>query len=160
VRETTAAALKTILFTVLVPGTVTIYAPFSLLWLAGAEAAPAAGSGRIAGIAVIAAGIAGYLWCAYDFTQRGRGTPAPIDPPKELVATGLYRFTRNPMYVSVLAVLAGEALLLRSPWLALYGTVVAAAFQSFIVLYEEPALRKSFGPAYERYCQRVPRWLL
>ena len=158
-RETTSAALKTVVFTVIVPGTVTIYLPLLILSRTGTELRIDASAFSWAGLAMIGAGVAGYLWCVYDFTQKGRGTPAPIDPPKELVASGLYRYTRNPMYVSVLTILLGEAMLVQSLWLALHGSFVAAAFQSFIVFYEEPALRRSFGSAYERFCERVPRWL-
>ena len=110
------------------------------------------------GVLPIAIGVAMYLWCAWDFATAG-GTPAPIDPPKILVARGLYLVVRNPMYVSVLAVLAGEALLFRSLRLAAWGATVAIWFHLFVVAYEEPRLRRQFGTDYETYCASVPRWL-
>lgn len=83
----------------------------------------------------------------------------PIDPPKELVARGLYRYVRNPMYVGIVAILIGEALLFMSSRLFQY-TVLAFSFYFLLVLiYEEPALRAKFGESYRQYCKVVPRWL-
>ena len=90
---------------------------------------------------------------------RAAGTPAPIDPPKELVARGLYRYSRNPMYVGVLSFIAAQALWFRSAWTGLYALALFGAFHSFVVLYEEPTLARSFGEAYRRYLASVPRWL-
>ena len=104
-------------------------------------------------------GAMGYLWCGLDFAFAGRGTPAPIDPPKDLVARGLYRFVRNPMYISVLLVLLGESLVLQSADLLRYAGVAGVGFFLFVLLYEEPALRSKFGPSYQRYCEEVPRWI-
>jgi protein-S-isoprenylcysteine O-methyltransferase Ste14 len=147
---------KTLLFTVLVPGTVVVLVPHAIR---GATGALAAGTlARAAGLLLGAAGLGIYLWCALDFA-RAAGTPAPIDPPKELVARGLYRFSRNPMYVGVLSMLAAQALYFASPWLGLYALLVFLAFHCFVVLYEEPTLSRSFGDAYQRYRARVPRWL-
>ncbi len=109
-------------------------------------------------MALVTAGVAIYGWCAWDFTFAGRGTPAPIDPPKELVLRGLYRWSRNPMYVGVLSVLAGETVLFLSLPLLVYALLVLTMFQIFIVLYEEPHLRRTFGASYADYCSRVPRW--
>ncbi|HMV48090.1 MAG TPA: methyltransferase, partial [Blastocatellia bacterium] len=88
--------LKTLLFTILVPCTVTIWLP---RWLLPANPIQAITAPSYLGLIPIAVGASIYFWCAWDFATAGRGTPAPIDPPKELVARGLYRFTRNPMYV-------------------------------------------------------------
>jgi HD superfamily phosphohydrolase YqeK len=95
----------------------------------------------------------------WDFATAGRGTPAPIDPPKELVVRGLYRTVRNPMYVGVLAVIAGWLVLFRSWALVEYATVVALFFYGFVVLVEEPMLRRRFGPAYDAYRRKVRRWM-
>jgi protein-S-isoprenylcysteine O-methyltransferase Ste14 len=108
----------------------------------------------------IALGAAFYCWCAWEFASAGRGTPAPIDPPKLLVARGLYRVVRNPMYVGVLLVLLGESLVFGSWDLLRYAVLVWLCFHLFVVLYEEPALRRKFGASYEDYCQRVWRWTL
>ncbi|MGH8641307.1 MAG: methyltransferase family protein, partial [Burkholderiales bacterium] len=99
------------------------------------------------------------LWCIWDFASFGRGTPAPIDLPRHLVARGFYRYSRNPMYIGVLSVVFGWSLLFQSGPIALYGLVLAAGFHLFVVLYEEPHLRRAFGSSYEQYCARVGRWL-
>ena len=93
------------------------------------------------------------------FVRQGRGTPAPVAPPERLIANGLYRYVRNPMYIGVLAMIFGQALFLGSRGILLYGLGMALAFHLFVVLYEEPTLRWQFGAEYETYCQRVPRWL-
>jgi protein-S-isoprenylcysteine O-methyltransferase Ste14 len=104
-------------------------------------------------------GWVGMLWCFWNFTVNGRGTPAPIDPPKELVAIGLYRFVRNPMYVAGLVALIGW--ILWSPSLPLIAAPILfyVAAHLFVTLYEEPTLKKKFGAAYEEYCRKVPRWI-
>jgi len=150
---------KLAIFTVLVPGTVTVWLPLFLLY-PGIRHRPMAGMGTsIAGAIVIAIGVAGYLWCALDFAFFGRGTPAPIDMPKVLVARGLYRFARNPMYISVLLVLAGESLFFWSARLLEYAAIVAIGFHLFVLLQEEPTLKRKMGAAYEEYTQDVPRWI-
>lgn len=148
---------KTLIFTILVPCTVTILIP---RWLLSAEAARPSSVFRYFGLIPITIGAAIYFWCAWDFATVGRGTPAPIDPPKDLVARGLYRFTRNPMYVGVLTVLLGEAALFASFTLLQYAAVVLLLFHLFVVFYEEPALNKQFGKSYRTYCAAVPRWLI
>jgi hypothetical protein len=90
----------------------------------------------------------------------GRGTPAPIDPPKTLVARGPYRWTRNPMYVAVTSVLIGECMMTRSPSLWRHALAVFVGFNLFVRLYEEPTLREKFGDEYGAYCARVPRWIV
>ncbi|HTD53691.1 MAG TPA: isoprenylcysteine carboxylmethyltransferase family protein [Thermoanaerobaculia bacterium] len=114
---------------------------------------------RYLGAALLAAGAAVYLWCAWDFATTGGGTPAPIDPPRSLVERGLYRHVRNPMYLGILLLLGGEAMLFRSRALLAYAGLVFLFFFLFVVAYEEPALRRKFGQTYERYCDRVPRWI-
>ena len=126
-------------------------------WLiAGPRTAPSPGAAPA--IAVFALGWAIVLWCAYDFVRRGRGTPAPYDPPRALVTGGLYTVTRNPMYVGVLTAVAGEAIAWPSWRMLLYAAVVALGFHARVVLYEEPRLSRSFGADFARYCARVPRW--
>lgn len=151
-------ALRTLLFTVVVPGTVAVYVPWWILGSRGGLQQARLGLVGLAGLALLTAGVATYLRCAWDFTFAGRGTPAPIDPPRELVVRGPYRYTRNPMYVGVTAALVGEALLFRSGALGIYALGAFGAFHLFIRLYEEPTLRRRFGDAYERYCAEVPRW--
>ena len=99
------------------------------------------------------------LWSFWNFLVQGRGTPAPVDPPKELVATGFYRYIRNPMYVGILLILSGYFLWFKEIWLIVYAAVVFLAFHFFITLYEEPTLKSKFGEPYEAYLQKVPRWI-
>lgn len=161
-RENLATCLlltKLAIFTALVPGTVAVWLPLFFLYPAIRHRPMASMETAIAGAIVIASGTAGYLWCALDFAFFGRGTPAPIDMPKVLVARGLYRFARNPMYVSVLLVLAGESLFLWSVRLLEYAAIVAIGFHVFVMVQEEPTLRRKMGAAYEQYAQDVPRWI-
>src|SRR5438045_2030067 len=103
-------ALKTLIFTVLVPGTVAGLIPYRILSSAAENGTIAIGGVRYLGMVLIAIGAAIYFWCAWDFTFAGRGTPAPIDPPKHLVSRGLYKYVRNPMYVGVLTLILGQAI--------------------------------------------------
>ena len=147
--------VKTVLFTVLVPGTVGVYVP---LYLAGDRTA---GDGTSFGLAMglLAIGLVLYLRCAWDFAAFGKGTPASIDAPKRLVARGFYHYTRNPMYVAVLTVIAGWAALFRAPGLAVYAIAVFVVFYLFVRFYEEPHLSREFGVEYVEYTKRVGRWL-
>ena len=147
--------LKNLLFTVLVPGTVAGYVP----WLIAREGSLTWGAGAALALLLFAAGGAIYFWCLWDFASFGRGTPAPIDAPKKLVIRGLYRYTRNPMYVGVLTVLLGWVLLSGTLTLLIYSACVGTCFQLFIVFYEEPQLSKAFGESYHEYRARVGRWL-
>jgi protein-S-isoprenylcysteine O-methyltransferase Ste14 len=103
-------------------------------------------------------GVVGLLWCVRDFYVAGRGTLAPWAPPERLVVIGLYRHSRNPMYVAVLLILAGWAWSFGSPGLGVYAAFVAVAFQTRVVLGEEPWLAKTHGEAWVRYAKRVRRW--
>ena len=151
--------IKTAIFTVVVPGTVTILIPYWLLSTRPTPTLSQIGISRYFGLLPISVGTLIYLWCAWDFTFAGRGTPAPIDSPKALVVRGLYRYVRNPMYVGVLAILIGEALFFESRRLLEYAVIVFTFFYLFVILYEEPVLKRKFGESYERYRQTVPRWL-
>jgi protein-S-isoprenylcysteine O-methyltransferase Ste14 len=97
--------------------------------------------------------------CFWDFTFKGRGTPVPLDPPKELVVTGFYRYVRNPIYVGVLLIFLGHFLWFGYLALLTYTLIAFIGVHIFIILYEEPTLKKKFGPAYEGYLKRVPRWI-
>jgi len=148
-------AFKTLLFTIIAPGTVTALFPYLVLSQTGTTSIVPI---RYAGLPLLGFGVAIYAWCARDFAFKGRGTPAPIDPPKTLVIEGLYRFVRNPMYVGVLSVLFGEIIWFSSPILLLYTSAVGIAFHAFIRFYEEPKLLQLFGGQYTAYCEEVPRW--
>ena len=84
---------------------------------------------------------------------------APVDPPKELVVRGLYRYVRNPMYVSVTFILIGETILFLSPGVLIETAIFVLAVYLFVVFYEEPTLRRQFGESYERYSRTVGRWI-
>ena len=151
--------IKTLIFTFLVPGTVTILVPRWLLSSSAGSEHFNIGVFRYVGVVPILLGASIYLWCAWDFTFAGKGTPAPIDPPKELVARGLYRYVRNPMYIGVGCVLIGEALFFQSLALLAYAAGALLLAHIFVVLYEEPALTRKFGDRYRRYRETVPRWI-
>jgi protein-S-isoprenylcysteine O-methyltransferase Ste14 len=149
--------LRTLVFTVFVPGFWTVLVPY---WIVGRRARLDLRGTGIAGWLLVAVGVALYLTCAFwGFALRGKGTPAPIDPPKRLVVEGPYRIVRNPMYWSVLFVMLGEALAFRSLLLAEVTCVFFACAALFVLVYEEPTLRNKFGADYEAYCRQVPRWI-
>jgi protein-S-isoprenylcysteine O-methyltransferase Ste14 len=150
--------LRSIFFALLLPGTVTVVGPYFIV-----HENHTATSGHWAfwqwlGLLPIGIGVGILVWCIVDFTTVGRGTLAPVDPPKRLVVRGLYRCVRNPMYVGVITTILGEALLSRSLPLLRYAFIVFVAVHCFVLLYEERALRRKFGESYEAYCRRVPRW--
>lgn len=149
-------ALKSLLFLILAPGVVAGYIPLALL-RNGAQIE----TGVFAYLALPLWMMGGVilLWSFWNFFAQGRGTPAPIDPPKELVAVGFYRYVRNPMYVGVLATILAHFLWFGYRNLLLYAGLVFLAFHAFVTFYEEPNLKKKFGPAYEDYLSRVPRWI-
>src|SRR5512142_2145752 len=128
-------ALGSLLFLLVAPGTVAFYIPLVLL-----RRGPQVETGFLAYFAFPLWAIGGIilLWCFWDFTFKGRGTPAPIDPPKELVATGFYRYVRNPMYVGILLILLGHFLWFKAISLIIYAILVFLAFHLFVTLYEEP----------------------
>jgi protein-S-isoprenylcysteine O-methyltransferase Ste14 len=99
------------------------------------------------------------LWSFWNFLKEGRGTPAPLDPPKELVAVGFYRYVRNPMYVGIFLILIGHVLWFGHLWLLAYVAIVSVIVHLFVTLYEEPTLKRKFGTTYEEYLKRVPRWI-
>jgi len=150
--------LKILVFTLVAPGTVTVLVP-ALLLRGGLDPVGVGGLRGAVGTALILGGALLYAWCAWAFARFGRGTPAPVDPPRVLVTGGLYARTRNPMYLGVLSVLLGEAVAFGSFRLLAYAAVVFLGFHLITVLYEEPAHRRRFGPPFEEYCRRVPRWL-
>ncbi len=147
--------LRALLWFVAVPGTLCGLVPWLLVRWTSADF----GAFRFAGMALIPVGAAALVWCFFDFVTKGRGTPNPLDPPKELVVNGLYRYSRNPMYVAVLMVLCGEALWFERPILFGWAAVMFVVFTLFATLYEEPKLRTLFGDEYDRYRESVRRWL-
>jgi len=152
-------ALGTIIFSILVPGTWIVLVPY-LFMASNLELYPLdIGPFRFLGLIPIVGGITIYLWCAWGFTSLGKGTPAPIAPPRNLVIKGLYRYVRNPQYVGVVLILFGEALLFESTTLFVYAVLGFAIFHATVVFYEEPTLRRKFTDSYKLYCDSVPRWI-
>lgn len=111
------------------------------------------------GFVLLATGAVGLAWCCVDFYRRGKGTLAPWDPPRHLVVSGLYRFSRNPMYACVLMILSGWALAYMNRALVIYAACIATAFHVRIVYGEEPFLDRSYGLQWRRYRASTPRWI-
>ena len=146
-------ALGSALFLVVVPGVVAGLVPWWLTgWQPGATRPPL----QVIGALLIVAGAVVLLDAFARFVVEGFGTPAPVAPTKRLVVGGLYRYVRNPMYLAVGAMIAGQALLLARPILLLYAAAFAAVVFAFVRLYEEPTLARQFGAEYEDYCCAVP----
>jgi protein-S-isoprenylcysteine O-methyltransferase Ste14 len=154
-----AAASGSAIFFVAAPGVVAGLVPWSLSRWVMREPLFDGPLSRALGAALIVAG-AGVLGNAFvRFVVEGRGTPAPIAPTQQLVVGGLYRYVRNPMYVAVIATIAGQALLLGQRPLVTYALVVWALFATFVRIYEEPTLRRRYGAQYDAYCRKVPAWI-
>jgi protein-S-isoprenylcysteine O-methyltransferase Ste14 len=152
-------ALKTLIWSVFAPGIAVVLVPYLLLTSRVQLVAVKLSSFRYVGIVPILLGACFYLWCAWDFTFVGKGTPAPFDPPKKIVVTGLYRFVRNPIYVAVILVVVGEAILFESIVLLIYALILFLGFDLWVRYYEEPSLRRRFGESYEGYCRKASRWI-
>ncbi|MGO9116060.1 MAG: methyltransferase family protein [Desulfomonilaceae bacterium] len=120
---------------------------------------PRSGDGWSVGLVFIAFGLAVIVWCARDFYVAGKGTVAPWDPPKRLVAVGLYRFTRNPIYIGDLLLVAGWAVVTGSHYVAWYLVILAIGFHLRVISYEEPWLEKNFPSEWASYSANVSRWL-
>ncbi len=154
--------LQGLIFTVLVPGVVAFYVPQTL------RRGPAPGGWWSLGWILFALGALIYLRCLVDFLRSG-GTPAifftrPIrallgEEPQQVVRSGLYRYSRNPMYLGVFAAVAGQALVYRSAAITVYLAIVIVFFHCVVVFLEEPHLARARGPSYDEYRRRVPRWL-
>ena len=135
-----------------------VYLPARVLAWAGVSRPAGHGATLALGLAIAALGAALAVWCVFTFAFVGRGTPAPFDPPRLLVERGPYRFIRNPMYAGATLAFAGAALVYRSPALLGFCAGFMVVCHAFVLLYEEPALRRRFGGAYIAYCGRVRRW--
>jgi protein-S-isoprenylcysteine O-methyltransferase Ste14 len=159
-RRRMVAAAGTSLFLALAPGIVAGLIPWWLTgWKTGASL-PYALPLRMLGAAMIVAGAAVLLHAFARFVIEGLGTPAPAAPTERLVVGGLYRYVRNPMYLAVTAVIAGQALLLNRPLLLLlYAAAITLLTAAFVRCYEEPTLRRQFGAGYDVYRRAVPAWL-
>jgi protein-S-isoprenylcysteine O-methyltransferase Ste14 len=156
----TQAAAGTATFFVLTPGTVAGLVP----WLITGYRLPELSSWTswtraLSGSALVAGGLAVLVSAFIRFVSEGRGTPAPVAPTEQLVVGGTYRYVRNPMYVAVLAVIIGQAVVFGSPGLLGYAVLVWAATAAFVRWYEEPVLQERYGDSYRRYRQAVRAWI-
>jgi protein-S-isoprenylcysteine O-methyltransferase Ste14 len=156
-EATIGLALRSLLWIVLMPGIVAGYVPWRYFGLREARLGRV-GPLPILGLAGFIAGVLLLIACVWEFARSGRGTLSPVDPPRELVVRGLYRYVRNPMYLAVSLILLGEALAVGSWGLLLYWLVFFILANVFVVGYEEPNLRRRFGASYDRYTSTVGRW--
>jgi protein-S-isoprenylcysteine O-methyltransferase Ste14 len=152
-------ALGAALFFVIAPGLVAGLLPFLMTRWRVSEPFLGTDLTRWAGAVLVAPGLVFLVDAFIRFVREGRGTPAPVAAPRHLVVRGPYRWVRNPMYVALVAIVVGQALVLGSTALLIYVAVVALTFHTFVVLYEEPTLRERFGTEYDAYAARVPRWI-
>lgn len=152
--------VRNLFFTILQPGLVAGLIPY---WIIGFNVDSMIGQTwqwhHYSGLIIFTLGLFIMFWCIASFAIKGKGTLSPADPTKELVITGLYKFSRNPMYVGVILILIGEAVFFLSTELWVYTLFIFSTFNIFIWLVEEPRLRKDFGEAYHLYCQKVCRWV-
>ena len=153
------ASLGSLAFLVLAPGIVAGLMPWLITGWRPLPPGDGAGILRWTGLVLIAAGLAVVLEAFARFAWVGLGTPAPVAPTRTLVVSGFYRFIRNPIYVAVTALILGQAVLFASWGVALYGVVIAVAFHTFVLFYEEPTLQRVYGEAYDAYCAATPRWI-
>jgi protein-S-isoprenylcysteine O-methyltransferase Ste14 len=150
------AIFKSLLYLVFEAGLFAIYIPLTFL-----HSGPRIETGGISFLAIPLwlIGSLMILRCFWDFTFIGRGTPVPMDPPRELVVTGFYRYVRNPIYLGVVLIFLGHFLRFGYWSLLMYALFSFIGVHAFIVFYEEPTLRRKFGHAYEEYLKKVPRWI-
>ena len=151
-------ALRSAAWAVAMPGMVAFYLPWRYLGLRDAHV-DASNPVHILACVCIALGAALLVACIVEFARSGRGTLSPLDPPRRLVVRGLYRYVRNPMYLSVTIIVLGEALLTRSSALFVYWMIFFGAANLFVIASEEPFLRRRFGASYDAYTRQVGRWI-
>jgi protein-S-isoprenylcysteine O-methyltransferase Ste14 len=147
---------KSLLYLIFEAGLFALYVPLVLL-----RTGPRLETGVISLLAIPLwlIGSLTVLWCFWAFTFKGRGTPNPTDPPKELVVMGPYRYVRNPIYVGVVFIFLGHFLWFGYWALLIYPALAFIGVHFFVILYEEPALKRRFGTSYEEYLKSVPRWI-
>lgn len=152
-------AFRTLIYASLFIAFVLVYLPARVLAWAGIAYPASLGPAQWVAMAMGAAGAALALWCVGAFAWIGKGTPALFDPPRRLVIRGPYRFVRNPMYIGAALAVASAALYFGSWALLAFVAAFLLVCHSFVMVYEEPHLRRVFGPEYEEYCHHVRRWI-
>ena len=153
-----AILVRAIAYATLFIGFVLVFLPGQALSVMGVARPARFGGLQLAGMMVGAAGAAVAIWCVLTFAVLGRGTPAPFDPPRRLVVRGPYRYVRNPMYLGAGTALAGAALFYETGALWAFAGGFLVLMHVFVVFYEEPTLRQTFGEDYRAYCRQVRRW--
>ena len=152
-------ALRSLFYTLVIPGTVTVLIPYLIVSGRGEQDARPWSLLQVLGLVAAALGAAVLLRCIWEFMVTGRGTLAPVDPPTQLVVRGLYRYVRNPMYLGAFILLVGEAAFFESLPLLLYAVSWFMIINLIVLLYEEPVLHRRFGDSYEQYTAAVRRWV-
>jgi protein-S-isoprenylcysteine O-methyltransferase Ste14 len=150
--------VRAVVYATLFIGALLVFIPARLVAWSGVSAPSRFGADQVLGLLLAGVGAMLALSCILAFAFIGRGTPAPFDPPRRLVARGPYRWVRNPMYLGASAAVSGAALYYHSLPLFAYAVAFLLTMHGFVVLYEEPVLRRMFGREYEEYCRRVGRW--
>lgn len=151
-------ASRSLLWTILLPGFFAGYVPWRFFGLDRARVDVLRPT-QLVGLLCIGLGAVLLAACIFEFARSGRGTLSPIDPPRHLVVRGLYRYVRNPMYLSVTTIVLGEVLFTRSAALGVYWAIWFLGANLFVMLYEEPTLRRRFGATYDEYARQVGRWI-
>ena len=152
-------AIEAALATIVVPGAAVILVPY--LIMSAQDPLPALRPDLMGLLAIFLAvvGASMMIWVSYAFVVRGRGTPIPVDPPRNFVAHGLFRYVRNPMYLGAVLVVMSETVFFQCWWLGIYALGLWLVLHSFLVAFEEPQLRRRFGQVYLDYCASTPRWI-
>jgi protein-S-isoprenylcysteine O-methyltransferase Ste14 len=151
-------AIRSIAWAIVLPGLFAGYVPWRFFGLSQVHL-NLSDPLHLIGLMISGLGAGLLAACVWEFARSGRGTLAPLDPPTQLVVRGLYRYVRNPMYLSVTTIVCGELLLTRSLALFTYWVIWFACVNLFVIGYEEPTLRRQFGASYERYTEAVARWI-
>ncbi len=152
------ALFRSIVYAALFVSVVLVFIPDQILRAAGITSPTDVGTLHWMGLALVVLGGALAIWCILTFAIVGKGTPAPFDPPRKLVAAGPYRWIRNPMYAGAGTALCGAALFYQSAALVAFAAGFFVVTHLFVVLYEEPKLERTFGARYADYRNAVPRW--
>jgi len=154
-----ASVVRTVVYLAIIVGLVVVFVPAEILESSGVSRPSSSGIVQFGGAMLTLAGVGLALWCALAFAVIGRGTPLVFDPPRRLVIAGPYRWVRNPMAIGAGSALVGVSLFYESLSFSLFAALFMLALHAFVVLYEEPTLRRTFGAEYAFYCATVNRWL-
>jgi len=152
-------AIVTTLATLLVPGVAGFAVPYFIVRATHQPLLRAFGVSQAIALPVAALGVWMVIWVSYSFVRHGRGTAVPIDPPEHFVSHGLVRWVRNPMSIGALLVLTAVTIFHGWAWILLHALGLWAALHTFLVVLEEPRLKRRFGSLYEIYLNQVPRWI-